>query len=57
MQRYLLEKPTFTEWVVALGRPPAVAYFIARTAHVRQILWEGQMLYKVGCQLIDRVQL
>ena len=53
----LPEKPTFAEWVVALGRPPAVAYFTARTAHVRQIPWEGRMFYKVGCRLIDRVQL
>jgi hypothetical protein len=53
----LPEKPTFAEWVVALGRPPAVAYFTARTAHVRQIPWQGRMFYKVGCRLIDRVQL
>jgi hypothetical protein len=53
----LTEKPTFNDWVVALGRPPAVTYFTARTAHVRQIQWEGRTVYKVGCRLIDRVQL
>ena len=53
----LTEKPTFSDWVVALGRPPAVTYFTAKTAHVRQIHWEGRTVYKVGCRLVDRVQL
>jgi hypothetical protein len=53
----LEEKPTFTDWVVALGRPPAVTYFLAKLAHVQQITWEGRAQYKVGCRLIDRVNL
>ncbi len=47
--------PEYRELVVALGKPPAVAYLRARIVHTRDVDRGGCRWYQVGCQFLERV--
>ena len=54
---YLDHPPDFPTLVISLGTPPTLSQFRARVVHVEQVERDGQELYLVGCQFMDRLQL
>lgn len=54
---YLEQKPAVDEYVVALGSTPDLTYLCARVVHSQRVPRQGQLRYRVGCQLTGRARL
>jgi hypothetical protein len=54
---FLENEPTPEEYVVALGKPQNLTFVFARAVQVRQVLHNGQLRYRVGCQFTGRARI
>jgi len=53
---YLKRPPGCEQFAIVLGQKPMITILAARVVYSREVEHDGQQMYLVGCQFIDRLQ-
>jgi hypothetical protein len=53
---YLKRPPGCEQFAVVLGQKPTITILAAKVVNTKEVKHDGQQMYLVGCQFIDRIQ-